>query len=98
MEDKTVWDIFTDIFDSSNLTEWLQSIDVVPFIYFTCGVTLLYLVMNTALRIMSALFWPAAIIIGLLFFRNENFAALVTEQVQHISQAAMSEILPVQEE
>uniref|UniRef100_A0A182KCW6 Uncharacterized protein n=1 Tax=Anopheles christyi TaxID=43041 RepID=A0A182KCW6_9DIPT len=85
-----------NMFDMTILSEWLQSVDAISVVFFACGVTLFYLVMNMALRIIALLFWPTVVIIGLLFFRSESFAALVTETVKRVSETALREILPVQ--
>uniref|UniRef100_A0A182RN45 Uncharacterized protein n=1 Tax=Anopheles funestus TaxID=62324 RepID=A0A182RN45_ANOFN len=94
MEEYPVWNNFADMFDTSNLSEWLKSVDVQSFVVFACGV----LIMSLALRIMSLLFWPTVVVIGLLFFRNETFATLITDRVKQISHAVLNEILPAKME
>uniref|UniRef100_A0A182UN43 Uncharacterized protein n=1 Tax=Anopheles merus TaxID=30066 RepID=A0A182UN43_ANOME len=96
MEETAVWNHLAEMFDMTALTEWLQSVDMLSMVFFACGVALFYFVMSMALRIMSLLFWPTVVIIGLLFFRNDSFAALVTETVKRVSETALREILPVQ--
>uniref|UniRef100_A0A182SAX0 Uncharacterized protein n=1 Tax=Anopheles maculatus TaxID=74869 RepID=A0A182SAX0_9DIPT len=77
MEESPIWNNFAEMFERTFISEWLQSLDVVAVMLFTCGVVLFYLVMNMALRIMSLLFWPTVVVIGLLYNKNP---ALVTNR------------------
>uniref|UniRef100_A0AAG5DE30 Uncharacterized protein n=1 Tax=Anopheles atroparvus TaxID=41427 RepID=A0AAG5DE30_ANOAO len=83
MAENRVWAAVEDMLD---IPEWLQSADVLSILFFVTSVVLFYLVMTIALKAISVLFWPTAIIVGLLYFQNETFAAALADCVIRITE------------